>query len=839
MWRTTLAQVRAHAGRLIASCLAIVIAVAFIVATLVVSDTSRATMLRAVGAQYVDTDLVVAPADGAGDFAQDNLDLAALRDSLPGIGGVAAVAPDAQTSAQVRIPGRVGTQYVSVDAVAEDEVLQWQQLASGRLPESAGEIAVSSQIRAAVGDTIPIQVAAPIGSVGEPIGEAIEEELTVVGIVDLGADPTAAVQGRMFATMDQVIDWGATISALRIAADPSAQLTDVDAALRSAVAAVSTDLAVTTGEERAAVIADEFTGGADALATVLLIFAAVALLVAGMVIANTFAVLLAQRTRELALLRCVGATSRQIRRSVLAEAALTGLVASAIGAAAGIGLAGLVSALVEGTDAAIPLEGLSVPPLAPIAGILVGTVVTLIAALFPARAATRVAPLAALRPVDQAPLLSRGGIGRLILGLGMFLPGLVAMIGGIAVVSPLLAVGGGALSAVGLLVLAQRFVPPVVALAGRLVHRLGGVPAHLAAGNASRNPKRTAATATALLIGVSLTSAMVVGAASSRATGEAELDNSFATDIVVRGLSDPLEPRLLDAVGEVSGVSRSTPLLGTEVTARDDYPQPVLGIDPDAGRATVRGTATPVPTDGRVVLSAAVQESWGLSAGDPLTLTGATGPVEFTVAEGSGTTAILLTADDVLALDPSAAMREIWLRLDDSLDADASAAVVDEINEVAGQSATGAEVTGIVTLRQALTSILDTMLLVVTGLLAVAVVIALIGMGNTLALSVVERRQENGLMRALGLTRGQLRGLLAWEALLVAGVAAVLGVLIGTGYGIAGTAAVLAGTGEVIVAIPWLQVLAVVAVATVAGVLASVLPARRAARTSPVAAIAA
>jgi putative ABC transport system permease protein len=133
--------------------------------------------------------------------------------------------------------------------------------------------------------------------------------------------------------------------------------------------------------------------------------------------------------------------------------------------------------------------------------------------------------------------------------------------------------------------------------------------------------------------------------------------------------------------------------------------------------------------------------------------------------------------------------------------------------------------------------VLDTLLLVVTGLLAVAVVIALIGVGNTLALSVVERRQENGLLRALGLTRGQLRGLLAWEAALVAGVAAVLGVVLGGGYGLAGAASLLGARGGTVLAVTWLQVAAVVAAATLAGLLASVLPARRAARTAPVAAI--
>jgi putative ABC transport system permease protein len=150
-----------------------------------------------------------------------------------------------------------------------------------------------------------------------------------------------------------------------------------------------------------------------------------------------------------------------------------------------------------------------------------------------------------------------------------------------------------------------------------------------------------------------------------------------------------------------------------------------------------------------------------------------------------------------------------------------------------------ARVAGVVTVRDQINEVLDVLLLVVTGLLGIAVGIALIGVGNTLALSVVERRQENGLLRALGLTRGQLRALLAWEAVLVAGVAAVLGVLLGGAYGLIGAASVLGDIGDIVLAVPWLQVSAIVVVATLAGLLASVLPARRAARTAPVAAIAA
>ncbi|NIZ90191.1 ABC transporter permease [Kineosporiaceae bacterium B12] len=196
-----------------------------------------------------------------------------------------------------------------------------------------------------------------------------------------------------------------------------------------------------------------------------------------------------------------------------------------------------------------------------------------------------------------------------------------------------------------------------------------------------------------------------------------------------------------------------------------------------------------------------------------------------------------MTAADLRRLDGAAAVTVVWVRLADAGDR-AQERAVDAVTDVVTDSLPSSSVSGVVAERSSYDQLLRTFLLVVTGLLGVAVVIALLGVGNTLALSVVERRQESGLLRALGLTRGQLRAQLAWEALLVAGVAAVLGVVLGSGYGLAGTAAVLSAEAPVVLALPWAQLAGIVAVAAGAGVLASVLPARRAARTSPVAAIA-
>ena len=821
MRHVTLAGIRAHLPRLVASTLAIVIAVGFVVATLVLNETARATVLGAAGAEYVAADAVVTSTDGAS--------LAADAGRLTALDEVLAVAPGWQTSVQVVTPDRTGAQYVLVDAVADDPLLQWQQLASGALPDRPGEVAVSQRLGAAVGDVLTVTSV-------DAAGTSTTTEATVVGVVDLRGDPSAGLYGRAFVTPEQARAWGATGAVeLRVAGRDGLGADEVTAAVAGALA--GRPVTVQTGTQRAADAAAALLGNATALAAVLLVFATVAVVVAGLVIANTFAVLLAQRTRELALLRCVGATARQVRRSVLGEALVTGLAASLVGVLAGVGLAAGVSALVAGLESPVPLAGVSVPPYAVLTGLLVGTLTTLVAAAAPARAATRVAPLAALRPVDAAPLRSRSGVLRLVSGLLLLVPGAALMVLGVLRADVLVALPGGVLSFLGVVLLAQRGVPPVVAAAGRLLGRVGGVPGRLAAGNATRNPRRTAATATALLIGVTLTTAMVVGASSTRATAQAGLASAYPTDVLVQSGGEPLPASLPPRLGAVGGVTAGTTVLGADVTGPDGVPMRAQGVDLDTVGPVLRSTAdVRLPATSEVVLPAWHAGQWGIRDGDPVTLrSGERSRTLTAVVGGDEVSQPRLTAVDLAGLVPTAAPESVWLRLADDAD---QAAAIDEVTDLAGAAVPTAQVVGLASERAAIDSALDVLLLVVTGLLGVAVLIALIGVGNTLALSVVERRQESGLLRALGLTRRQLRGLLAWEAVLVAGVAAVLGVLLGGLYGLVGAASVLGELGDVVLSVPWLQVAAIVVVATAAGLLASVLPARRAARTPPVAAIA-
>jgi putative ABC transport system permease protein len=331
---------------------------------------------------------------------------------------------------------------------------------------------------------------------------------------------------------------------------------------------------------------------------------------------------------------------------------------------------------------------------------------------------------------------------------------------------------------------------------------------------------------------------MVVGAASTRASATASLEAQFPTDLVVDSYDGRLPASLPGTLAAIDGVVASSTLLAGEITGPDGQPVWTLGVDSAEAAGVLRSSdEVALPESGQALVPEWLAQTWAVADGDSVSLTGPGTTVDATVLvvdEGP----LMLPVAGLRQLLPDAGIGQLWLRLSQA-DPDAQIDVVDRVTDVVAEVDPSAAVTGVVTLRDQINEVLDVLLLVVTGLLGIAVVIALIGVGNTLALSVVERRQENGLLRALGLTRGQLRALLAWEALLVAGVAAVLGVTLGGAYGLIGAASVLGGIGEVVLVVPWLQVVAIVAVATLAGLLASVLPARRAARTSPVAAIAA
>ncbi|KAE8763722.1 FtsX-like permease family protein [Georgenia thermotolerans] len=655
---------------------------------------------------------------------------------------------------------------------------------------------------------------------------------------------------------------------------------------------------VRTAQQEAEEQTRMLTGDTQTLTYLVLGFAAVAMFVAGLVIANTFQVLVAQRTRFLALLRCVGATTGQVHRSVLLEALALGVVASVVGLVAGLALGQGALWVLQRADLGLEVAPtITVTPAVVAVPLLTGTVVTVLAALAPARSATRVRPLAALRPA-AAPTVRRGGRGRLWTAVALTTVGAVLLGAGVAVphlpgldevstIGPALLVGvlGGILSFAGVMVGAVFLVPRALRALGHALAALTPRPwrptVRLATVNATRNPRRTSATASALLIGVALVTMMSTGAAGARASLGAALTAQFPVDVAVVAGEGPdvtLSAVQLEAVAATSGVAEAVPAhiarawlaSGAMLT---DASVVAMGAD-DAATVVRDPAAFAALGDGVILLGEHLADQLDVADGEPVTLSAeppagagdpaatepaagdpaATEPAAGDLAGAGGpatgeplTARVIADGGYLAVVEPPTLTRAglappvngVWARLDGG---DAAATVV-AVQDALAAATTAADpvphVVGAAAERQQYEQIIDTLLAIVVGLLGVAVVIALIGVANTLSLSVIERRREHALLRATGLTRGQLRGVLATEGLLIAGVGALLGALLGLVYGWAGTAVILGGTGDVVLAVPWLSLLGVGAVAALAGLLASVLPARSAVRTPPVAALAA
>lgn len=850
MFRLTLAQMRRSIGRLVAAGVAILIGTAFVTATLLAGNVITRTTNDSIAAQFADADLVVT--------APDDL-TAADVDALRGVGGVEAVDAVAFTYLELS-HGAKQVFQLGVPAPS-DPRFEALEVVEGALPTSTGQVALPTAVAERLGVTIgdTVSSARNVWDDAAPDGGAFEEvrdELTVVGTTDDPYGAYAQMGGAVVVTAEDVSAWEAaqempedgdrTYSGAMVALAPG---TDLETARTALVDAGPSDAEAVTPDEHAQAQAQAMTGGQDVFTYVILAFAAVALLVAALVISNTFQVLVAQRTRTLALLRAVGANRRQLSRSVLTEAVILGVASSVAGILVG-GLLTQVALLVaRGADLGVPVPAtISVTPVVVLVPLVVGTLVTLVASFAPARAATRVAPLEALRPAD-APSVARGG-GRVRLVLSLLLAvGGAALLGagvwlgldGNAEIGLLASIAGGALSFVGILVSAVFWLPAVVAVTGRLLAGTGPT-ARLATANTLRNPRRTTATSTALLIGVTLVAMMSTAAASARTSLDSALDVQYPVDVLVAtdayGSSGEAVPGdVVRAVSGTEGVAQVVELAEAEVTLPDGTAVTAYGVDPEQARGVVRSPETlETFAAGTVVVPSYDAESLSLTDGQSLELTGADGATLDVVADVSELGGSwLLATDDARALAPDGVVSRLWVGLDDTDDA---TQVVPAIQDAIVESDVPVEVVGAAVERALMESVIDTILGVVVGLLAVAVVIALIGVANTLSLSVIERRRESATLRAIGLTRTQLRWMLAIEGMLIAGVGSVLGIALGLLYGWAGAATALGVVGDVSLAVPWRDLGLVLVVALLAGLVASVVPGRTAARTSPVAALA-
>ncbi|MFL4472783.1 ABC transporter permease [Paeniglutamicibacter sp. MACA_103] len=839
MLQLAFANLKAYSRRFIAVTLAVMIGTAFLAATLMVNASATETLKNSIGSSYSGADLVIGAdhmaemADGDEEKTETYVLGSKALEAVEGTDGVDAVHGVTGTGVSVRAGSR--QYYASVNTAATDKRLSSTVLESGALPTGREQVAVDAtyakEYNISVGDILDVGTATDEG-------KEISQHVKVTGITAASNDPMTGSAMNLTASqslLDSLSGPGDTsYSHIILAAKDGTDLQALKAPIAAALEATGLKyFQVKTPDEQIVDDVAAFSGGNDQLTIVLLVFALIALVVTGLVVMNTFAVLIAQRTRELALMRTLGAVRKQIRSSVLIEALVVGLLASVLGVLMATGIMAALIKILASTVSELSFATLAVTSQAIMLPIIAGTAITLVAAWMPARKAMSVAPLAALRPADDATVGNKAGKLRIVFGALLVSAGAAALAYGAIEGNILIAFGGGLLSFPGILMLGSLFLPKAVSVIGALTSG-GTVPGKLASLNAVRNPGRTTATATALLIGVTLVSMMMVGAQTAKSSLGEALGSEFLVDVEVNDYNSgtSFAPEALAEVKAMNGVEGLAEL--TRV-GNSETGQEIFATDPGTLKSVLNSSKL-VPGTGEVLVSSNNEGKTMEATG----LDGQAAKLKMLVTESNSlqpvvgwdtATSLLGVTKESVAKDPNA-RTVLWLKVDDQLDTAALRTLQTDMADTLNvdEYAVG----GGVMEKQMFNTVIDMLLMIVSGLLAVAVLIALIGVANTLSLSVLERTRENSLLRALGLTRGQLKKMLATEAVLIGGVAALLGVLLGSAYGLLGAQSVMGAFGAMSVSIPWLQLAGVIAVSVVAALAASIVPARRAAKLAPV-----
>lgn len=902
MFSITLKLMRKSLKMLVPAGIAILIGTTFIASTFLFSnamdDSMRAQALAQYGrANYVTVVDSSESLDGeesteVGDTTVADFNL----DRLRATDGVDGVRVGNQLTVEVSNADKHAT--VLVGATNADAKLLPVEVTEGAAPSDNGEIALPEDAASRLGVNVGDNVELTVADGGEGNGTAGTDGAD--DTADATEPQTAQLTVRLTGlTRDSAQAWG-YYGGMGLLSD--AELARVSGAADFAsmiVNGLTLDLETGRAEATAEAVkgmlpkhwtlattsqmADEWmkrmgSGQMSATTIFLLGFGAVAMLVAALVIANTFQVLVAQRRRTLALLRTIGAKKGQLYRSVVLEALVLGAVASLCGVGAGIGL----MALVTRTDLLASM-GLSARLIITWPVIVVplafGVVVTVLACLSSARSATAVTPLEALRPLELSEQARRAGrvraiVGVLVIALGLGLtiwallwmntavsvstsnPGVMNDYGNVL----LTAIGGCALIFIGVVVTAVFWMPLLMKGIGWLVSHCGP-SCVLAHANIQKNPRRVAATGAALLIGVTLVTAIATGASSAKTTMGQSLDSRYSVDVAVSAAN--LDDATVSKVKAVEGVSHvfDAPqatgwALGssgnmysvTFIGIKDiDSLKPVMNADL-SGTVVGSGTAL-MPeissyTGAKLKFGDASAVEFG--TGSPYDADGETMKGEFTLKITQADYRRVDGSTEAAAFVPESMFTDGTLTADGRIllldvNVDGTGRTVNEVmNDVQGavSSLSGVSVTGPIADRVSWEQIIDSLMMLMVALLAVAVLIALVGVANTLSLSVIERTRESATLRAIGMTRGQLRRSLAVEALLISVVSGVAGIVLGTLFGWAGSAMVFSLYGKVVYPVEWGTAGVVLAVAAVSALLASVLPARRAVKTPPVEALA-
>jgi putative ABC transport system permease protein len=831
MWRVTIKGLLAHKLRLALTAVAIVLGVTFISGTFVLTDTLHNTFTGLFGTVYQNIDFQVrgvAQLSTSGGNATRNPIPESVLDTVRHVPGVEAVAGSVDGYAQFVAPDgkaiSTGTAPTEGLAFDPDTRISELHLTAGRAPTTSHDVVMDAGTAKKYGFRV--------GQMVRVLLDGPSRTFTITGIARIGsADNIAGATLAAFAlpTAQSVLDEPGQLDAVNVVTAPGADKPTVQ---REITKVLPRGVEVVTGQT---VISEQTSAVDQALSffsTALLVFAFISLFVGAFTIFNTFSIVVGQRTRELGLLRIVGASRRQIFASVLGEAAIVGLVSSVIGAGLGVLAAVGLRTLLRGFNIDLPSGPLVIEARTVIVALAVGVGVTVIAAISPARRAVRISPIAAIsgEQRETAHSLHR----RLIGGASLAVVGAAVL--GVGLAKPVIGlVGLGAVALfVGVAMLAPALARPLSSVIGRPLARVLGVSGRLGRENSMRSPRRTAQTASALLVGLALVSAMSVFGASASRSATSSVDNAVSADLIVSSSgsngSGAFSNSVPSVVSSVPGVTASSTVYGGQFEIRGSLQTlralSLMGLAKTVILRTTAGTPSSL-AGGDLLVDTTTAHSDRLVVGDtvPVTfaLTGATTMRIGGIFKSNALITSYLVSDAFYRShfqDPQPGAVLLTTTGNPSVERGVTRALASYPN---------VQVQSRAQFEKAQTAQVNQLLGLVYALLGLAVIIALIGIVNTLMLSVFERTREIGLLRAVGMKRRQVRAMIRSEAVILAIFGAVIGVALGAGLGVALVSA-LRSQGITTTVVPTTNLVIFLILAAALGLLAASWPARRAAR---------
>ncbi|MFM7126240.1 MAG: ABC transporter permease [Actinomycetota bacterium] len=847
--RLTLRGVLARKFRILLTILAVVSGVAFVSGAFILTDSVKSAISSIFEELRGDIDLEIRSTIAFGDEATAERDPVpvSLIDDIAAVPGVALAEANIIAAATIididGDPLRTSGPAFGISWTGPDG-LDGRILLEGRTPTGPGEVAIDQRsverAKYELGDTVTI------------VGPTGKGEFTLVGLT--GTKTSSGSGGASIAafdpvTADEFLGSDGLAESIYVGVEEGVSRDNVRADIAELLPST---IEVIPGEQSAEETAGAINDIIDIFGNVLLGFAAVSLFVSAFLIFNTFAIIISQRMRELALLRAVGASAGQIRAMIIGEALVIAVIATVLGLFAGLGVASGITALFNAAGAAFPAADLSVTLRTVAVSILVGVVVTVAAAIVPALRAARIPPVAAMRPELGFSALQRTkrlavGTTTFAVGVAMFGLGLFARPGGTAGTLGLAGLGA-ILLFLGIASLSTTVAAPVSRAISRILPlpfrpMTRSVPGRLASRNAQRTPRRTASTASALMVGLALVSMVSVVAESVKTSFTEQLSRSVTADFFVTNTGfQGLPVAFAERLSELPELSAVSPFRATVAQVNGETKQigAVRGsafaelVDIDLQSGDVASI-----DDGTILLHRDPARDLGVGVGDTVSVTWQNGTVSDLLVGGvyadSSVAGNWLISLDTLATVTTTTAVDFFIgaKIADDVSIEDARAAVDAVAE----DFPSAEVQDQAEFQQSQEDQLNQLLTIVYGLLVFAIFIAVLGIANTMALSVFERTREFGLLRAVGMNRRSLKRTVRWEAIIVSVFGATLGILVGVPLGLA-VANALPDTFITSTTIPTGTIVTILVASIIVGMVAAIFPARRAAKLDILEAIA-